>query len=104
MLKVFNSYLRSEELAKAENEVTSKGGKRAVVLSAVKPFRALPPFNAMYVMDGDKPKVENGEKVIDRPRQTKAILDMIKLNPVMIQSIKEGSAAATDSDADENDE
>jgi hypothetical protein len=102
LLKALNSFLRTEALRAAENEVTSKGGKRTVVLAVAKPFRGLPPFSQIYKLGADgKPVVENGEKVIDRAAQTKAILNMIKSNPAMLETIKAGSQI--ESEDDEND-
>lgn len=92
LLRALNSFLRTSALRDAENEVTSKGGKRTVVLAVAKPFRALPPFSQMFKKDASGAVVvENGEKVVDRAAQTKAILDMIKTSPTMLESIKAGS-------------
>lgn len=106
LLKALNSFLRTEALRAAENEVTAKGGKRTVVLAVAKPFRGLPPFNAIYKKNPDgSVVVENGEKVIDRPAQTKAILDMIKSNAAMLETIKAGSLTESETeDGEENEE
>lgn len=113
LLKALNTFLRSEALKAAEAEVTAKGGKRSVVLAVAKPFRALPPFSQMFVMVPEKdasgnptgksvPLVKDGEKVIDRKAQTKAILELVKSNSAMLETIKAGSAS--DSDDEDNDE
>ncbi len=109
LLKALNAYLKSVVLMEAEKSVTSKGGKKSVVLAICKPFRALPPWNSMYEMTVDAegkptPKVENGEKVIDRGRQTKAILDIVKSNEAMLNAIRAGSALASDDDEDNDNE
>jgi hypothetical protein len=108
LLKALNAFLKGEALKDGENSVTSKGGKRSVVLAVAKPFRAMPPFDKVFKLDADgKPVVENGEKVIDRKEQTKKILDMIKASPAMLQSIKDASLVSTDdeeSEEVENDE
>lgn len=115
LLKALNTFLRSEALKAAEAEVTAKGGKRSVVLAVAKPFRALPPFSQMFVMvpelDENKvptgkqiPLVKDGEKVIDRKAQTKAILELVKSNAAMLETIKAGSASDSDEDSDESDE
>lgn len=102
MLKAFNAFLRAETLAAVEREVTAQGGRRTTVLAVVKPFRSLPPFNSVFKLDSDgKPIIENGEKVIDRQKQTRKILEMIKASPEMVQAIKDGSANADDSDDNE---
>jgi hypothetical protein len=113
LLKALNSYLKAEVLKAAEAEVTSKGGKKSVVLAICKPFRALPPWNAMFkmtaeVIDGVPtgkmiPEVSDGEKVIDREKQTAAILDIVKSNEAMLNAIRAGSAQASEDDEDEND-
>lgn len=113
LLKALNAFLKSEVLKAAEAEVTSKGGKKAVVLAICKPFRALPPWNTMFkmtaeVVDGVPtgkmiPEVSDGEKVIDREKQTKAILEIVKSNEAMLNAIRAGSAEASDDDEADND-
>lgn len=112
LLKALNSYLKAEVLKAAESEVTSKGGKKSVVLAICKPFRALPPWNSMFkmtaeVIDGVPtgkmiPEVADGEKVIDREKQTKAILDVVKSNEAMLNAIRAGSEAASDDEDEDN--
>lgn len=104
LLKALNAFLKAQVLAQAEAEVTSKGGRKSVVLAIAKPFRALPPFNAMYELNADgTPKVADGEKVINRADQTKAILTMIKGNAVMLDAIRAGSQAPTEDETDGED-
>lgn len=99
LLKAMNDYLRAQTFGEAERSVTSKGGRKSVVFAICKPFRALPPWNSMHVLNADgTPKVENGEKVIDRAAQTSSILQIVKSNPAMIEAIRAGSATATDED------
>lgn len=107
LLKALNAFLRGEALKAAEREVTSKGGKKSVVLAIAKPFRALPPFSTMYVLDSEgRPVVKDGEKVVNRKAQTKAILEVIKSNPAMLDAIRAGSENDDDdsNDNDDNDE
>lgn len=104
LLKALNGYLKAEALAQAEAEVTSKGGRKSVVFAICKPFRALPPWNAMYVLNADGSiKVEDGEKVIDRAAQTASILNVVKSNQAMIDAIRAGSAAPADESDENND-
>jgi len=105
LLKALNSYLRSQALLAAENEVTSKGGKKTVVLAVAKPFRAMFPFSQMYKLDANgKPLLENGEKVVDRKAQTKAILDMIKASPTILATIKNASSVESDENGEDEEE
>ena len=107
LLAALTSYLRTETLRTAENAVTAKGGKRSAVMAVAKPFRAFPPFNAIYKLDASgKPLVdsETGEKVIDRKAQTAKILEMIKRNPDMIETIRAGSQIESDNDENEDTE
>jgi hypothetical protein len=50
------------------------------------------------------PLVKDGEKVIDRKAQTKAILELVKSNAAMLETIKAGSASDSDDDSDESEE
>jgi len=105
LLKALNSYLKAQVFAEAEKSVTSKGGRKAVVFAICKPFRALPPWSTMYVLNADgTPKVEDGEKVIDRAAQTASILQVVKSNQAMLDAIRAGSAQASDESDDDNGE
>jgi len=105
LLKALNSFLRSEALKAAELEVTSKGGKRTVVLAVAKPLRALPPFSQMFQKNPDGSiVVKDGEKQIDRPAQTKAILEMIKATPALLDAIRAGSQVDSEDSEDESEE
>jgi len=111
LLKALNSYLRSQALMAAENEVTSKGGKKTVVLAVAKPFRAMFPFSQMYKLDATgKPVLEMNEKTgqlekaIDRKAQTKAILDMIKASPTILSTIKNASSVESDENCEDEEE
>lgn len=90
IIDAINAYLRSQKLTEAEMAVVTKGGSKSSVLAAAKPFRGMPPFN----------------KIEDRKLQTKAILDVIKQSPALVNSIKLASAELVSGDdaSDENDE
>lgn len=104
LTKAVNAHLKRAELRKIKMEVASKGGDTAYVSAMAKPFRAMPPWSVMYEIGPDgKPKVDDkGEKIIDRPAQTKSIYDFIKANPALVQSIKQATLDAAAND-DEND-
>lgn len=104
MLAALNAYLKGQVLAEAEKSVTSKGGRKSVVFAICKPFRALPPWNTMYELNADgTPKVVDGEKVIDRAKQTESILNIVKSNQAMLDAIRAGSASDVAEDEDESD-
>lgn len=86
LLKALNAFLRAEVLAKAEAEVAALGGRKSVVLSIAKPLRLVPQFA----------KIEN------RAEQTKAILEMLKSSPAMIDAIRQASLAVEGPETDED--
>lgn len=102
--KSVNAYLKRAELRKIKLDVASKGGDTAIVMALAKPFRAMPPWNAMYELNPDGTvKVENGEKVIDRAAQTKSIFEFIKGNTALVASIKQATLdAAANEDEDDD--
>lgn len=104
LLSALNAYLKKEELKKAKREVAALGADTAIVMSIAKGFRALPPFNAIYELDANgKPKVEKGEKVINRAEQTKQVLAFLKANPAIIDGIRKATLEAAEAD-DEGEE
>jgi len=88
LLKALNSFLKASLLSELEQSVVSKGGRTSAVMAAVKPFRNFPPFS----------------KIADRAEQTKAIINMIKKNPDMIDSIKLASQTAVEGDEESEEE
>lgn len=90
VLKALTSYLSRAALREAKMSVTSKGISKNIVLSVLRPFRAMPPFNAIE----------------DRTKQTDELLKMLRSNPAMVEVIKAASlsAAASDTDNDDDDE
>lgn len=85
-----NGYLQRMAFREKKSEVARKGAPKKIVLNVIKPFRALPPWDAMAE---------------DRPAQTKAILDAIRTNDVMVGAIKAASLKAAESgEEDEGDE
>lgn len=97
VLKALTSYLSRAALREAKLSVTSKGIGKSIVLSVLRPFRAMAPFNALV---SDKPTPE------ERAKQTDELLKMLRSNPAMIEVIKAASlsAAASDTDNDDDDE
>lgn len=116
ILKAITTYLRGEALAKAETEVISKGGKKSVVLAAMKPFKSMPPYNSYFVFEADGKtkktrtrKLRNSnetitEPLMDKDRQEKEILDLFKANPSILESIKKASLEAIGTDEEESEE
>lgn len=103
LLKAINAFLQKDALRVARMEVSELGADTAVVMSVAKPFRALPPFNAMFELQANgKPKIENGQKVIDRKAQTQAIFNFIKSTPLILDSIKRATAEAAANEDSEN--
>ena len=93
-----NAFARAKSLGSAEKSVTSKGGKKSIVFAVIRPFRDMPPFNltgATKDENGQFKKDADGNVIIDKKLQTKAILEMVKKLPEMIQSIRDASAADT---------
>lgn len=89
LLNALNAYLRASALAAAEKEVAAMGGRKSIVLGVVRQFRAMPPFNkAADTKEG-------------KAAQTKAILEMIKKNPDMIESIRQASLEAAEAGAED---
>lgn len=117
LLQAITAYLRTKALNAAEQTVVSKGGRKSVVLAVLKPFRAMPPFNSMFVLDasgkvvtetytvarGERKGQSVTENKVDKVAQTKAILDLVKSNPAMINAIKQASLEAT-ADGEETDD
>jgi hypothetical protein len=116
ILEAINSANRAQALAKAEEAVIAKGGKKSVVLSVMKPFRAMPPFNSYFVFETDGKtkklrtrKTRSGETVtepeMDKSRQDKEIMALLKAQPALMASIRQASLEAIGSDEeDENEE
>lgn len=98
LIAAMNAYLKAQKLAEMEKSVASKGGKKSVVFQVIRPFRAMPPFNVIGATKdakGQWVKDKEGNIIIsDRAAQTKAILEMVKKNPDMIESIKAASLEA----------
>ena len=102
LLKALNAFLQRQAFTEARREVAKLGGSKKIVLSVIKPFRNMAPFNGIFKLDAaGNVVVENGEKLVDRQAQTKALLQMIKANPAMVEAIKNASIAAADEDEDE---
>lgn len=89
-LEAINGYLQRMAFREKKREVAAKGAPKRIVLNVIKPFRALPPWDGMSE---------------DRPAQTKAILEAIRSNAVMVNAIKAASLKAAESgEEDEGDE
>lgn len=100
-----NAYLKRKALREVKLEVAALGGSSTVVMALAKPFRAMPPFNSYFEMENGKPALDkDGEKVIDRKKQTAEILKFIWSNPALVESIKQASLEAADTDEDDTTE
>lgn len=110
LINAANAFARAKSLAVAENSVTSKGGKKSIVFAVIRPFRDMPPFNTVGATKDEKGayvKDSDGNIIIDKKKQTRAILEMVKKSEEMIQSIREASAAAAgtvETETESNDE
>lgn len=115
LLKAINSLLKSEALAKAEQSVIEKGGRKSVVLSVMKPFRSMPPYNGYFLFEADGKtkklrtrKTRSGETVtepaMDKARQDKELMEMFKSNPALLNSIKQASLEAVGTEDDDETE
>lgn len=114
ILRAINALLKAEALAKAEQSVIEKGGRKSVVLAVMKPFRAMPPFNSYFVTDSAGKKVmrtrktRSGETVtepaMDKARQDKEIMNLLKANPALIASIKQASLEAIGTEEEETED
>ena len=89
VLKALNSYLKRASLQAAKRNVMSKGVSRTVVLSVLRPLRALPPWSLIE----------------DKAKQTDELLKILRSNPAMLEAIRAGAAQVNDDDdEDESDE
>lgn len=85
--KALNAYLQRAAFTEKRREIGSKGASRKVVLSVIKPFRSLPPWDAIE----------------DRKEQTKKLLEMVKASPIIVESIKAASLKAAEAGEDDDD-
>lgn len=87
--RALNAFLQRAAFTEKRREIGAKGASRKIVLSVIKPFRNLPPWEAIE----------------DRKEQTKKLLEMVKDSPIIVEAIKQASmkAAETGEDDDNDD-
>lgn len=88
ILKALNAFAQRNEFRNAKAEVLKKGINTKILMGVLRPFRAMPPYNAL-----DK----------NRKEQTKQLLAMLKSAPVILAAIIAQSDATANSDDDDDD-
>ncbi len=86
--KALNAYLQRAAFNEKRKEIAGKGASRKIVLSVIKPLRNLPPWADME----------------DRKAQTESLLEMVRQNTAMVESIKAASLKAVDAEDDDEDD
>ena len=93
-----NAYLRRSALAVARANAVV-GASKSLVMNTIRPFRDFPNFAAMLVKNAEGKVTPES-----RAAQTKAILEMFKSSPALVEALKAAAAAQTDDDEDSSDD
>lgn len=87
ILTALNAYLQRAALRESRQDVAKKGANKKIVLDVIRSMRNLSPW----------------DEIEPRAEQTKALLAMVRSNPVLVESIKKTSLKAAESDTDTDD-
>lgn len=104
ILKALSSFLKRAAFKEKKLEIAKKGARSALVLNAIRVFRSMPPFDAIYELDssGQAKKDKEGGFVVDRKEQTRQLLEVLKTNKPMVDAIR--AAAIRDAELEDDDQ